>query len=186
MLDRIKEKSKRNIWINKRGVSLMVSYVLLIVIALSLSIGIYAWLKATSNVESTPSCPKGVFIIISDYSCDTVNSKIELSLKNKGTHSINGYIIRVSNDVESLPIGILRTDDSSTSPYGEDIYFEDSGHYNLEYESPLNPGDEKTMKFLYPSKWGVLEKIQIEPYRLIDNDRVLCEQAAITQELVNC
>jgi len=36
---------------NKRAVSLMISYVLLIVIAISVSIGVFAWMKSIANVE---------------------------------------------------------------------------------------------------------------------------------------
>ena len=170
--------------IKKNGVSLMVSYVLLVVIALALSIGIYTWLKATANVEPTPACPKGVAIIISDYNCET-SGEIEITIKNKGTHNISGFVVRVSKNIDSLPAGLLL----GKEPYALDIYTADRGHYN--FMNPLPPGEEKIIRFKYPKdnqgdSWLSLKKIQIEPYRTFERNQILCEEAAITQELMGC
>jgi len=55
---------------NKKAVSLMLSYVLLIVIAISVAIGVYAWLKfVAEGTEGLEKCPADVSLIIQNYEC---------------------------------------------------------------------------------------------------------------------
>ena len=53
----------------KKAVSLMISYVILITIAIAMAITVFAWLKLVANVEPLPSCGDGTSIIINDYVC---------------------------------------------------------------------------------------------------------------------
>ena len=52
---------------DKKGVSEILSYVILISIAVSLSIGVYAWLKDYANVNPKIDCKDGTSIMLSDY-----------------------------------------------------------------------------------------------------------------------
>src|SRR3989338_8510283 len=58
---------------NKKAVSEVVSYVLLIVVAISLSIIVYAWIKIQLPKEII-ECPEGVSVIIKDYQCNEQNN----------------------------------------------------------------------------------------------------------------
>ena len=54
---------------NKRAVSILVSYVLLITITLSLSVLVYNWLKFYVSDEEIPECSSNVNIVIQDSAC---------------------------------------------------------------------------------------------------------------------
>ena len=123
---------------NKKAVSLMLSYVLLISIILVLSIGVYSWLKLVANVEPEVDCKDDTSIIIKDYSCDPTStiSNFDLTLKNNGRFSVEGVIVTVGNDSSKTPMtylvpnkmgGLLR------------------GHYY--FLDLLKPGEEVTVNF---------------------------------------
>jgi hypothetical protein len=78
--------------INKKGVSVMVSYILLIVIAVSLSAIVYGFLKLYIPKEK-PECVDGINIIVQEAEC--INSKLELTLQNKGRFKIDAVFIRL-------------------------------------------------------------------------------------------
>ena len=95
---------------NKKGVSLMLSYVLLIVIGLSIAAGVYAWIRFYGEgfFRETPKCPEDVSIMIQDYSCDPARKSINITIKNKGIFSIDGYYIKGTNDKTQVPIFALK------------------------------------------------------------------------------
>ena len=81
----------------KKALSDMVSYVVLIVIALSISLLVYAWLRNTIS-EPLRTCPsESVSLIVRDFACDEGSKSINLSLQNKGTYIIGGFYIRGEN-----------------------------------------------------------------------------------------
>ena len=52
----------------KKGVSIMVGYVLLVVIAVVMSVVVYAWLK-TYTPADVKSCPEEVSLFVSSIEC---------------------------------------------------------------------------------------------------------------------
>ncbi len=80
---------------NRRGVSEMIGYVLLIGFAIAMSIGVYQLIKSYTP-KSTLECPDGVSIFVMDYGCES--NKLNLTLKNSGRFDIHGYFIHISND----------------------------------------------------------------------------------------
>ena len=82
---------------NKKGVSIMVGYVLLIGLAIVMGGTTYVWMK--SYIPKEPlECPAGTSLMIKDYqyNCGDLNW-INLTLKNNGRFDIGGYAIHVSN-----------------------------------------------------------------------------------------
>ena len=104
-----------------RGVSLMVSYVLLITIAISLSVGVYSWLKFYVSVDDIGICPEGVKIALSHYECDNRRGVLNISVKNRGLFSVDGFIVRV-NDRAGSSVGLYILNDTGVplGP-GEDV-----------------------------------------------------------------
>ena len=82
-----KIKTKRNKMKGKKAVSLMISYVLLIVIAIVMSIIVFSYLKTVANVKPVIDCKSGTSIFIEDYKCG--QGKIKLTLKNNGLFNIS-------------------------------------------------------------------------------------------------
>ena len=67
----------------KKGVSLMVAYVLLVVIAISLSALVYIFLKSylpTDKVE----CPSDLSLIIEGARCIDNKNNLTINISNKG------------------------------------------------------------------------------------------------------
>ena len=52
---------------NKKAVSLMLSYVLLVTITIGLAIAVFSWLRLIANIEPVVSCEDGTAILITDY-----------------------------------------------------------------------------------------------------------------------
>ena len=91
-------KKQINFHKNKKAVSLMISYVLLIVIGMSLAIIVYEYIIIVVIIEPTPTCPETLSLIIQEYSCNAGAKKITIEVKNKGLFNISGYEIRGTND----------------------------------------------------------------------------------------
>ncbi|MFZ1971019.1 MAG: archaellin/type IV pilin N-terminal domain-containing protein [Candidatus Nanoarchaeia archaeon] len=81
---------------NKRGVSEIIGYILLIAITISISIFVYVWLKSYVPQNSI-SCPDGVSISIINYTYSCTKNNLGLTLQNTGTFNISGYYIHASN-----------------------------------------------------------------------------------------
>jgi len=103
---------------NKRAVSILVSYVLLITITLSLSVLVYNWLKFYVSDEEIPECSSNVNIVIQDSACVpnvvvegevTVPGNLQITLKNKGLFNVSGFNLRV-HDREGAEFGFYTFD----------------------------------------------------------------------------
>ena len=83
----------------------MVSYVILISIALVMGAGVYVWLKDYTNIKPISNCDEGTYIVLESYDCDEIN--INLNIKNNGLFSIDGIITQVSRDADKEPTELL-------------------------------------------------------------------------------
>src|SRR5438067_2137985 len=91
----------------KRGQSEIIGYVLLIIIAISLSVIVYKSLK-TYVPKETESCPSDTAISIKDYACDSNAKKLYLDLENKGLFNVGAFRVRGSEsagDVATKSVG---------------------------------------------------------------------------------
>ena len=96
---------------NKKGVSIMVGYVLLISVGLIMGVMVYQWLK-TYVPNETLECPDGVSVLVEETECS--NGALELTLKNNGLFNIYGYYIRATFDnLEEIATHDLYLDDGS-------------------------------------------------------------------------
>lgn len=90
---------KYSLTLNKKGISNIIGYVILIGITISLSILVYNWLSFYVQEDTTPKCPDGISISIEDYSCSPYEMSIKL--KNRGRFSIDGYVMKVHDDINA-------------------------------------------------------------------------------------
>jgi len=81
---------------NKRGLSVVIGYVLLITFGIILSVIVYNYLKTYVPSETT-QCPAGVSIFLKDYNYNCSSKELNLTLKNNGKFNIEGYFIRATN-----------------------------------------------------------------------------------------
>ncbi|MDE1848658.1 MAG: hypothetical protein KGH55_01340 [Nanoarchaeota archaeon] len=82
---------------NRKGVSEIVGYVLLISIVIVISIFVYQWLKSYVPQQQV-SCPDGVSVAVTNFVYDCAKDTLNFTLSNTGTFSIAGYFIHASNN----------------------------------------------------------------------------------------
>ena len=117
---------------NKKAVSLIVSYVLLISIGLAISGLVYGWLRFYVDISEPEACPDGVSLMIMNHSYNQTlalggNVSLNLTIENRGRFDIDGLVIRVNN-----------RSDSTTGVYT--IYnSEEPDFYNLNVSFPIVP-----------------------------------------------
>lgn len=80
---------------NKKAISPMIGYVLLISISIAMSVVVYVWLK-TYVPRASLECPDTTSIFIKEYTC--LNGELNLTIKNNGNFNIAGYFIRIANE----------------------------------------------------------------------------------------
>lgn len=170
---------------NKRGLSIVMGYILLITISIVMSIIVFQWLK-TYVPKDTIKCPEGtsVFIKKIDYSCTSGKETLNITIKNNGKFSVNGYFIRVSNKTNEE---IATIDLSSRIMSGGNL----SGNsitFSLDRNS-LTPDEPRNTKIsvFNATKYGTLYKLEIIPTRFQEEDGknrfVSCGDAKVEETL---
>ncbi len=81
---------------NKKGVSIIIGYVLLVTFAIIISVVVFQWLRTYVPTEGA-ECPDGVSFYISDYNLDKDNNELSLTLRNNGRFNIEGIIAYYSD-----------------------------------------------------------------------------------------
>ena len=154
---------------NKKALSEIVAYVLLIVIAISLSLVVYAWLKGYI-LKPEEKCSDGVSLSLEKYSCQ--NKIINITLKNNGFFNVEGFIVRATNQTKGNAIYILMN--------GNQIE-----NYFLNEKKALAPGEEYNSIFNY-SKLNLVTKIEVQPVEIEGNKEPIVCSNAIIQLNVDC
>jgi hypothetical protein len=176
---RSKLPSIESSWSNKRAVSVMVSYVLLISIAIFLSIGVYNWLESSSNISAPINCNEGTSVIIENYTCSL--GMISISVRNNGRFSVGGIGVSVGDTTQNVPItNLLPFGSAQTGIFGQ-FYFNDS----------LKPGAVSSASFVFTSNEGPLtydeiRRVRIQPFIVSQNSKVVCQNSVISQTITNC
>lgn len=174
----LQHQNKKHIIINnKRAVSEVVAYVLLIVISLSIAGMIYAWLRFYVPGPEQ-KCPDNVAIVIKNDLCNVVENSINITIQNKGLFNVSGFYIYMSNETGALPI-LEPTFKSSSRPLSS------SERGYILFESPLPPDEEFDIVLSY-SLNNRIEEIEIEPFRWQDKKVVLCKDAIIREKVQGC
>jgi hypothetical protein len=173
----------RSIIKQKKGLSVVVGYVLLITISLSLSILVYTWMKRQAPV-ATKECPDTLSIMLQEYSCTNSLKQLNLELKNNGLYNIQGLIIKGS--------------DSASTPTKPFEFYSSSP---IDKIKPLND-DKNNIEYVFRDNWttnkGVSiiltysdseyidgpKRISIIPLYLDDETKKVCSQQEIKQDIV--
>lgn len=179
---------------NKNGLSAIIGYVLLIGIAIFMSILVYGWIK-TYVPKEIASCPDGTSISIRSLSYNCTSQILNLTLKNNGRFSLDGYLIRATNssDSEALPnIDLAWTliqdlsDGDLNRTWGSSIKFSPQTE---NYFSPEGVSKAQVFNVTDITTYGNLTKIEIIPLRreIIENKKrvATCNNVKI-QEYVEC
>jgi len=154
-------------YMSKKGISEIISYVMLLSLALTMAGGVFAYLKFyAQNPFPEEKCPD-VSAIIREYNCS--NGILNLTVQNKGRFDLDGYTIKINNGTNATYV--LRPVDS-----------------NFNYVIlDLVPDEYKSELFNF-SKYSRINSIEIEAVRGTDSSGrpILCEDSIITQNIVGC
>ena len=152
---------------NKKAVSLMVSYVILISIGIALAILVYGWMKFyTSPDQETRKCPDQIALIIDDYSCDYGNSELNLTIKNQGLFTTDGFIVKIHNR-PGAEIGFYALELNEDSGIEEKLTPREKFNISYDISEYVSPAQEITV-------------IELQSFLLdSNNEKILCPQTFI-------
>ncbi|MFH1238276.1 MAG: hypothetical protein ABIH79_01950 [archaeon] len=152
--------------LNKNAVSNIIAYVLLISITIALSVLVYNWLRFYVSEENVEQCPDTVKVIIKDYNCVSgTDGFLNVTLKNKGLFSVDGYTLRVHDNPDA-----------------------EFGFYTLtDTGSPMTPGEESTTSYQFTEDYNGktftdITLVEVQPF-LIKSGEINCRSYA-SQEII--
>lgn len=189
MLLQAKKNRKRKQFFkkNRKGVSIMVGYVLLVVFAIILSLIAYQWIKTYVPSESLQCPSSGVSVSIKAlyYDCEGGNNNLYLNVKNSGRFSILGYFAHAAN-VSEQEVATIDLSQYFNETLSGGQRFGNSIAFISAEENLFKPGDEKVAIFNLTDV-GALTSIQITPTRMqeIDNKNrfISCGNEIVKQDI---
>lgn len=168
---------------NKKAVSAIVGYVLLVSFGVIMAVIVFNYLQ-TYVPKDLGSCPDGTSMFLKDYAYNCTSGQLNISLKNNGKFNIAGFFINGANDsdVKIATIDLSKNiDNEDTKLYGSAIVPQ-LGNENL-----IRPNHEQVYVFENLNSYGDLKIIEIIPMRFQeDNGRirpVSCSQTKIRETL---
>ena len=168
---------------DKRGVSVVIGYILLVSIAIIVSILVYQWIR-TYVPSETLECQEGVSVSLREYSYDCDLDQLNLTLRNSGRFNLAGYFIKASNSSSQL---IPTIDLSNYTENGDEttgaVLESSIGQNNV-----VTPGNNMIDLFdLFGSGIGDILSLEIVPvrYENIDNRIyfVSCSDGRTTEDI---
>ncbi len=170
---------------NKKGVSVIVGYLLLVVFVIAMGIIVYATMKTYVPYDIS-SCPGGTSILLKEYECD--NQWFNITLKNNGRFDVGGVFAYISND----PLNEFPSIDLSPYMFAGGILIGNSIAFSPSGGNSVSPGNEKIISF---ELWdngvtGSVEYISLVAIRFQEDNKgetqfVSCGDTAIKQA-VDC
>jgi len=138
----------------KKGISEIVSYVLLVMIAIAISVLVYAFLKLYVPKEKS-TCPEGISLTIESAVCDFAQRKLTLTLKNRGLFTVHKAFVRIGilnkkfrSNIPQSPFTLLTDGETGLQPqryYRRTAglpFISERGEYTLEIQ-PAICGDKE-------------------------------------------
>ena len=168
--------------LNKRGVSLMIGYVILIAIAIALSTAVFFFLKLYLPSEK-PQCYENIDLVIDESNCSIINfdpisglgaaANIYIAFSNRGLFSLDAAYIKFG-EVDRTFRTILHDPER------------DLLSSNCNGQSPnLRPGAQFCKPFTYSStvSSSKVYEVSVEPLIWIDNKPVLCPESIVKKRI---
>ena len=146
---------------DKKGVSIMIGYVLLITAAIVMGVIVYQWLRTYVPIEA-PACSEEISVFIRQYECDLATRELTITIKNSGKFNLAGYFIHVANKSDQE----IATIDLSAYVTTGGISAGGSVIYSVGSSNPLQPSKELVSVFdLSAANLGQIYLIEIIPFR---------------------
>lgn len=166
---------------NKKGLSEIVGYVLLIVFAISMSAVVYTFLKS-SIPKPEVQCPDAVSIEISDYQIADASDEgtgykiLYLNITNRGLFGINGFSVTLKESSKPCSIIKIECDDNinTCTPQANKILFKQF----------LNQSMMKPIYIVYDGRACDANYIELTPMRYSGNNIILCDNSIIKENII--
>ncbi len=168
---------------NKKAISPMIGYILLISGAVIMSVIVYAWLK-TYIPRAALECPDTTSLFIKNYTC-VQDNELNLTIRNNGNFNVAGYFIRIANDsgqeLATVDLSQKLKNDFGGVTVGNSILFNES-----EPGNSLTPNEEVTNTFDITGT-DTIYFVELTPIRLQQIESrertTSCGKAKIKEEL---
>jgi len=149
---------------NKKGLSEIIGYVLLIVFAVSMSAIVFSWLRAKVP-KAEEKCPDDVSIEIISYNLNAAAKVLNFDLRNRGLFSVNGISIRLREGTKLCKITGASCDVCARYTTGSN---------KILFEEKIDPTIIKSINIIYEDCENPTD-IEATPMRFIGENYVLCE-----------
>jgi len=155
------------VFLDKKGLSNVVGYALLVVIGISLSVLVYGWLQGFVDPGEIEECPSGVGISILNFSCvtpfiGTGRDDLNLTIRNRGLFDVDGYVVRVDDRAGSeFGVTVLNESGIALNTSEEITYV-----YSIDGYNSANPTD----------RLSGLSVVDVQPFLISEEgDKIFCE-----------
>lgn len=156
---------------DKRGLSEIIGYTLLIVLAIGMAAGVYSFLKFYVPKDQI-KCPNDVSLIIDSAVCTT--GQLNLTLSNRGFFNLQGAYIKVGDAGKTVKKSLNCPDQANcVLNFG-----------TKEQSEELTVGESWNHIYLDNTLTGAKE-IEIQPIIIVNRTIAVCDAAIITQK-INC
>lgn len=176
---------------NKKAISEVVSYVLLVIIAVGVAALVYNYVQSYVPKESN-HCEESINVMVKDYTCE--GGRLSLVLTNKGLFKVDAAAIRV--DLPGKKVKTYWLNDPKNTAQSADWFdFLNSSHQSLTSLQGLNPGDVYNIppgnSFSLDSKLSPSTpspddyQLELEVQAVMrENDRLIfCDNAVVSQTI---
>lgn len=166
---------------NKKAISIMIGYVLLITSAIVISGIVYQWMK-TYVPKDAINCPDGVSAYIDEIKCKKIgvnDFQLNLTLKNNGRFNIAGYFIRATNSSEQE---LATIDLSIYTPEGADS----QGSVLFGVKNYFEPGEKRKNIFNLIFPVNSIEIIPLRFQSFENKERLVSCQNSKIKEKITC
>jgi hypothetical protein len=155
----------------KKGVSEIVSYVLLIIVAIAISATVYTFFKFQIP-QDVAECNPDINVVIKSVECNIAEEFIEITIENKGLFSIDGAFIRLGEEGRAVRRQLNAGNES----------FEVSGLS----DGQLKPGEDfsaryKISNILNPIIYDYV--LEVQPGIIEDSRLLPCEEEVVTSQV---
>lgn len=160
---------------NKKAISAMIGYVLLVAFAVVMGGLIYNWMKSYVPQDSL-ECPDSVSFFINDLDCES--SSLNITLRNNGRFNVAGYFIHGTNETGQVATIDLSQNLVGGIKLGSTILFAQGN------DNTMKPGEEKKSEFSLVDEINFIEIIPVR-FEIVENKKRIasCGNAKIVEEI---
>lgn len=169
---------------NKRAISSIIGYVLLVTFGLIMAVIAYNYLR-TYVPKDLVECPDGTSVFIKDYTCN--GNDLQITIKNNGKFNYAGYYIHAANttDQKIATINLANYFTGSSDDQGRNV----SGTYimfALADDNEMIPQKELIHTFTLPHDIEILELTPVRYQQEGATMRFVSCSGSKTREEISC